>query len=135
MLLHLLWLRELLENGILSALHWLDTRAMSADGHTKGSIERDTLRELAGGVMRYVKPDMVKILKLRPDRLGTTPAPERQAQSAAGTKRPNLQSGLINRGRLILSFFRGASARYLILCIFQNQKSAIKGSGLIKGVY
>ena len=87
MLLHLLWLRELLEKGILNALHWLDTRAMSADGHTKGSIERDTLRELASGVMPKVGADMVKVLKWKNDQPAQTPKPERQLQHAAGQKR------------------------------------------------
>ena len=40
MLSHLLWRRELLDNGFLAELSWLDTRDMSADGHTKGSVSR-----------------------------------------------------------------------------------------------
>ena len=64
MLLHLLWLRELLERGILDSLQWLDTRVMSADGHTKGSILRDTLRQLAGGSLPKAEADMVRELRL-----------------------------------------------------------------------
>ena len=87
MLLHLLWLRELLERGVLSALNWLDTRVMTADGHTKGSIERDTLRELAGGVMPRVSSDMVKVLKFKHDHSDKLPVSERQEQKAAKNTR------------------------------------------------
>ena len=41
MLLHLMWLREWLESGALEALDWSETRAISADVHTKSSILRE----------------------------------------------------------------------------------------------
>lgn len=40
MLCQLLWIRELVDKQILTALTWLDTRDMTADGQTKGSISR-----------------------------------------------------------------------------------------------
>jgi hypothetical protein len=42
-ILHLLWLRDILQKKIIDKLRWVDTRDMSADGHTKGSIPRDLL--------------------------------------------------------------------------------------------
>jgi hypothetical protein len=50
---HLFWLRELLDNGVLSELVWADTRDMSADGHTKGSIDRRMLLDLMKGNFRF----------------------------------------------------------------------------------
>ena len=39
----LFWLREVLEQGLLTTLRWCDTRDLSCDGNTKGSIPRDAL--------------------------------------------------------------------------------------------
>ena len=50
---HLLWLRELLDIGLLSVLQWADTRDMSADGHTKGSIDRKAILDLMKGIFRF----------------------------------------------------------------------------------
>ena len=38
---HLLWLRQKLEAGVFEKLRWCDTRDMTGDGHTKGSVPRD----------------------------------------------------------------------------------------------
>ena len=38
---HVLWLRELLDRGVVSQLMWTDMRCMCADGLTKGSIDRE----------------------------------------------------------------------------------------------
>merc|ERR1711933_355046 len=46
---HLLWMRWKLETGAIRALVWRDTRDMTADGHTKGSISRKALRTLTTG--------------------------------------------------------------------------------------
>ena len=51
---HLFWLRELIDNGVLSMIQWADTRDMSADGHTKGSIDRKVLFELMQGRSKFV---------------------------------------------------------------------------------
>jgi len=48
-LVHCLYLRELLDNNILTALVWLDTRDMLADGLTKGAVERLALHQAMGG--------------------------------------------------------------------------------------
>ena len=60
MLLHLLWIKEQLITGTLDSLIWMDTRIMLADGHTKGSIDRSDLRNLAMGAIPPAGPDMVK---------------------------------------------------------------------------
>ena len=51
--LHLFWLRELLNRQVLNELKWCDTRDMTADGHTKGSVSRDALLQLMSGIFKY----------------------------------------------------------------------------------
>lgn len=56
LLVHLLWLKQLVDNNVLNELAWVDTRDMSADGHTKGSIDRRQLLDLCRGVLTQVHP-------------------------------------------------------------------------------
>ena len=51
---HVQYLRELLDNHIVKALFWLDTRDMGADGLTKGTISREALHQLMDGWM-YIR--------------------------------------------------------------------------------
>jgi hypothetical protein len=51
MLCHLLWIKELLTCGALSEFRWVDTRDMTADGHTKGSIPREAILAVASGML------------------------------------------------------------------------------------
>ena len=51
--LHLFWLRELLSRQILNELKWCDTRDMTADGHTKGSVDRQALLKFMNGIFQY----------------------------------------------------------------------------------
>jgi len=51
-LLNLLWLKNLLQERTVHSLSWCDTRDMSADGHTKGSISRELLIALIGGILK-----------------------------------------------------------------------------------
>ena len=48
-LVHCLYLRELLDHYVLDALIWLDTRDMTSDGLTKGAVERTALHDLMSG--------------------------------------------------------------------------------------
>ena len=50
---HLYWVRDLLEKRALHTLRWCDTRDMTADAHTKGSIPRDALLSLMSGRFEY----------------------------------------------------------------------------------
>ena len=50
-LVHLHFIRELLDNGVLKALAWIDTRDMIADGTTKGAVERDALHSAMEGII------------------------------------------------------------------------------------
>ena len=50
---HVKRIRELLELGIITAIQWCDTRDMTADGHTKGSIDRHLLLQLMSGRQKY----------------------------------------------------------------------------------
>ena len=56
MLGHVSWIRELLQLGIIECVQWCDTRDMTADGHTKGSIPRDLLLEVMSGKQHYSHP-------------------------------------------------------------------------------
>ena len=50
---HVSWLRQILQLGIVDKICWCDTRDMTADGHTKGSIPRDQLLQLMDGHQKY----------------------------------------------------------------------------------
>ena len=64
MAVHLFWLRELLTTGAIKVLRWCDTRDMTADCHTKGSIDRAAILELMKGNFKFeheVKDYEVKV--------------------------------------------------------------------------
>ena len=50
---HVSWVRELLAAGIVDNIQWCDTRDITADGHTKGSIDRAGLIEVMSGKQKY----------------------------------------------------------------------------------
>ena len=52
----LFWLRQCLDLQLITKLKWSDTRDMTADAHTKGSIPRDALLALMNGHFTYVHP-------------------------------------------------------------------------------
>ena len=54
LLAHVQYLRELLDCHLLDALLWLDTRDMTADGMTKGAVERLALHLLMSGELKFV---------------------------------------------------------------------------------
>ena len=92
---HLRWMRELLDRGVLRFLKWIDTRDMSADGHTKGSITRDDILRLMRGHYE-AKHDVSATL---PGRLGL------MARLTPDWVRPlarhqRLPSTALNRGRM-----------------------------------
>ena len=51
---HLMWLKDKLTEGVIRKLIWTDTRDMTVDGHTKGSIKRTALHMLMDGTVRAV---------------------------------------------------------------------------------
>ena len=51
---HVQYLRELLDQRVLSALAWLDTRDMIADGLTKGAVSREGLLALMDGTTKIL---------------------------------------------------------------------------------
>ncbi len=53
-LVHCLYLRELLNNSVLFALVWQDTRDMLADGLTKGAVERTALHDAMNGYLKIL---------------------------------------------------------------------------------
>ena len=58
-LIHCLYLRELLDNNVIHALIWQDTRDMLADGLTKGSVDRKAIHDCMAGridVLHECKP-------------------------------------------------------------------------------
>ena len=50
---HVAWMRDMLSKGLVRLIEWCDTRDMSADGHTKGSIDRQLLLEVMSGWQTY----------------------------------------------------------------------------------
>ena len=48
-LVHCLYIRELLDHDVLKALIWQDTRDMLADGLTKGAVDRKALHDAMDG--------------------------------------------------------------------------------------
>ena len=50
---HLFWLRELLDKKVVDQIQWADTRDMSSDGHTKGTIDRQMLLEVMQGKLQH----------------------------------------------------------------------------------
>jgi hypothetical protein len=63
---HVQFVRELLDTKVLTALHWIDTRDMLADGLTKGSVERDALAAAMAGWQQFgheYKAWSAKVLK------------------------------------------------------------------------
>ena len=63
MLCQLLWIRELCDKQILTALTWLDTRDMTADGHTKGSISRGAQISVMQGSLEQSHPSQSRRAK------------------------------------------------------------------------
>ena len=53
MLGHIAWVREQLQLGLITKVAWCDTRDMTADGHTKGSVSRELLLRLMQGQQRF----------------------------------------------------------------------------------
>ena len=43
------WLREMIDLDLIHNVCWCDTRDMTADGHTKGAIDRQLLLQLTDG--------------------------------------------------------------------------------------
>ena len=58
-LIHSLYIRQLLTDGVLSALAWVDTRDMHADGLTKGSVDRKGIHDIMTGTV--TQNDEIKI--------------------------------------------------------------------------
>ena len=78
---HLMWLKDKVMTGVIDALIWTDTRDMTADGHTKGSIKVTALHALMDGNRRIEhEREILRLHKL-------TPCCPSQARSsgAAGT--------------------------------------------------
>lgn len=64
LLCHLLLLKELIQSGVLAEFCWLGMRVMTADGHTKVSIDRGVLLQLAQGrIDRSYVPDVLPGMK------------------------------------------------------------------------
>ena len=70
---HVSWVRELLAAGIVDTIQWCDTRDMSADGHTKGSIDRAGLIGVMSGRQQYSHATK----EYKPYRPGTNTKPKR----------------------------------------------------------
>ena len=54
----------MMERGIVHSVQWCDTRDMTADGHTKGSIDRELLLQVMSGQQSF-KHDLKKFVPHR----------------------------------------------------------------------
>ena len=43
----------MMERNIVHCVQWCDTRDMTADGHTKGSIDRELLLQVMSGIQSF----------------------------------------------------------------------------------
>ena len=50
---HISWIRQMMERNIVHCVQWCDTRDMTADGHTKGSIDRELLLQVMSGYQSF----------------------------------------------------------------------------------
>ena len=50
---HVSWIREMMQLGIVDEVQWCDTRDMTSDGHTKGSIDRKLLLDVMHGIQHF----------------------------------------------------------------------------------
>ena len=71
---HLLWLKDRLMSGALRALVWRDTRDITADGHTKGSIDRSALRKCAAGTFQQTHDEHRLVLATKTGRAAAAAA-------------------------------------------------------------
>ena len=62
-LIHCLYIRQLLTDGVLSALAWVDTRDMHADGLTKGSVDRKGIHDIMTGTVTRNHEIKIRISK------------------------------------------------------------------------
>ena len=53
---HIAWIRQMIELGIINVVQWCDTRDMTSDGHTKGSIDRELLLGIMCGQQAHMHP-------------------------------------------------------------------------------
>ena len=53
---HVMYLREKLEKGVIQKIQWCDTRDMTADGHTKGCVDRKLLLDLMDRKQTFTHP-------------------------------------------------------------------------------
>ena len=80
MAVHLFWLRELLTTGAIKILRWCDTRDMTADCQTKGSIGRTAILELMKG--NFAFEHEVKDYEVKVKRPSTTAIRERSNETS-----------------------------------------------------
>ncbi|CAE7581720.1 RE1 [Symbiodinium sp. CCMP2592] len=64
LLLHVCWIRNLLQTKRLHRLYWSDTRSMTADGMTKGSVGREQIMSAMSGELQILQPYEIQQLQL-----------------------------------------------------------------------
>jgi len=69
---HISWIRQMMERGIVQAIQWCDTRDMSADGHTKGCIDRELFLQVMAGTQSF-KHELKKFVPHRASDQARTP--------------------------------------------------------------
>ena len=75
-----------MERGIVHCVQWCDTRDMSADGHTKGSIDRELLYQAMIGNQIF-KYDLKKHVPFRAGQTSEQPTVRVAGKPAEGSAR------------------------------------------------
>eukprot|EP00959_Pyramimonas_sp_CCMP1952_P139354 2916528-Pyramimonas_sp.AAC.1 len=86
------WMRQMMGRGIVHSAQSCDTRAMTADGHAEGNIDRDMRSQVMGGAQSF-KRDLTRRTPYRADQ---TNSPE-AARGAIACQAICLQGNLFAR--------------------------------------
>ena len=57
---HVCWICEALKKRLITKIQWCDTWDMLADGHTKGTVDRNGLLEAMGGRQTFMYTENLK---------------------------------------------------------------------------
>ena len=80
---HISWIRQMMERDVVHCVQWCDTRDMTADGHTKGSIDRDLIYQVMDGIQAF-KYDLKKHVPFRAGQTSTSESEPSAKKCIAG---------------------------------------------------
>ena len=100
---HVQFIREMLDSGVLKALEWWDTRDMTADGLTKGAVDRICLMNLMQGMLTIAHENKTwssKLALVKNSRLAdlNTPLPQSVPEPSQFSTEPTIPSAVEELG-------------------------------------